>query len=134
MRVKSENTVQKYKQVCKLSPHKSKLYLLMLKGGGRGWSLSQLTLDERRVTSWTDCQSATGLTHRDREAFMHIFTPSGNSPINLTTLWEEMWSKATQEQGEQPAIILMQYSNTRTRLFPVPVWLYSTFPPIVWLG
>ena len=72
------------------------------------WSLSQLTLGERRGSPWTSRQVTAGLTHRDRQPLTLTFTPTGNSesPINLhACLWtvggsRRTWREPTQTRGE----------------------------------
>lgn len=52
-------------------------------GSQAGWSLSQLSYAERRVTPWTGC---TGQTQRETQLIMFSITPTANldSPVNLT--------------------------------------------------
>lgn len=46
-------------------------------GSQGGWSLSQLTLDERWDTPWTDHQTIKGLTLCDRQPLTLTFTSMG---------------------------------------------------------
>ncbi|XP_060783445.1 uncharacterized protein ccdc142 isoform X3 [Neoarius graeffei] len=57
-------------------------------GSQASWSLSQLTLGERRGTPWTSRQVIAGLTHGNNQPFTLTFTPTVNleSPVNLTCM------------------------------------------------
>ncbi len=63
---------------------------------GRGGGLKPILADIKRGhgASWTSRWFITGLTYRDKQKFMPIFTPTGNlerSPINMHVFgqWEE---------------------------------------------
>ena len=55
------------------------------------WSVSQLTLVERRASPWTGHQWITGPTHRDQQPF---------KPRDTFESWDELWKNSIQKQGE----------------------------------
>lgn len=65
--------------------HPSFIIRLSNSGSQAGWSLSQLSYAERRVTPWTGC---TGQTQRETQLIVFSITPTANldSPVNLTCM------------------------------------------------
>lgn len=67
------------------SNHPSIIYTpYPVKGLPWAWSRSQLLLEERQRTLWTDQPSITGLTHKDRRSFALTLAPMGNSESQIS--------------------------------------------------